>query len=65
MQNKKRGGKRDGAGRKKSSIKTKTISFRVDVRYIKAIEAVAKAKIAQLKAASKQVDFEQPKQFLL
>lgn len=49
MQNKKRGGKRDGAGRKKSSIKTKTISFRVDVRYLKAVEAVAKAKIAELK----------------
>lgn len=50
MQNKTRGGKRVGAGRKKSSIETKTLSLRVDVRYIKAVEAVAKAKIAHMKA---------------
>ena len=49
MQGKKRGGKRPGAGRKKSSTETKTLSLRVDVRYIKAVEAVAKAKIAELK----------------
>lgn len=50
MQNKTRGGIRVGAGRKKTGTETKTLSFRVDVRYIKAVEAVAKAKIAHMKA---------------
>lgn len=49
-----RGGKRQGAGRKKSGTETKTISFRVDVRHVEAVSELVKSKIAELKAITKK-----------
>jgi hypothetical protein len=42
-----RGGKRDGAGRKKAEYETKTISFRVRVEFIEPIEKMVKDYVSE------------------
>lgn len=46
--NKTKGGKRVGSGRKKSPYQTKTIAFRVRVEWVDVIKSTVKAKIAEL-----------------
>lgn len=45
------GGKRKGAGRKPTNIKTKTISFRVRFEWVEKIKAVVKREILKLKSS--------------
>jgi hypothetical protein len=48
MTEKTKGGKRKGAGRKKSDYQTKTISFRVRLEWIEEIKDIVKKNIAEL-----------------
>jgi len=42
-----RGGKRDGAGRKKAEYKTKTIAFRVRIEFIEPIKKMVKDYVSE------------------
>jgi len=48
MKDSKRGGKRDGAGRKPAPYQTKTISFRVRIEWEKIIKDIVKKKLLEL-----------------
>lgn len=43
----KKGGKRNGAGRKSAPYKTKTISFRVRLEWVEVIKSMVKDKVAE------------------
>lgn len=43
-----RGGKRPFSGRKKADYETKTIAFRVRLKWVEVIKSAVKAKVAEL-----------------
>jgi len=47
-----RGGKRPNSGRKKSEIKTTTVSFRVEEKFVAVVKKTVKEKIEELKEKS-------------